>query len=119
MTKECYICRQEIELIAKVKKPAKQGSGTGSQLFDDNQLSACLVAPDTLHHLTSRQNTLEDLSAASGGRRGTLEDHSLDAPSLELAPSRRNTLHALDPIMRPETIDEEPIMSQPTSVDVV
>ena len=113
LTKECYICRQEIELLAKVRKPTKQ---TGSQVFDDKHLSACLVAPDTLHHLTSRRNTTDEMSVPELSRRCTLEESSAEAPVLEIASSRRSTLHNIDPITRPDTIVEEPTMPNLRSV---
>lgn len=52
MTKECYICRQEVELIAKVKVSACDEPPPA--------LSACLVAPESLHHLSSRCNTQDN-----------------------------------------------------------
>ena len=119
MTKECYICRQEIELLAKIRRPAKGISTTGSQILDDHHLSACLMAPDALHHLTSRQNTFEDGMLPGVTRRGAQEDGHFEPPTLDVSMSRRNTLHALDAINRPETIDEEPTTLHPLSVDAV
>lgn len=109
MTKECYICRQEVELMAKIKKPALKGSPvsrTVSQTLEERQLSACLVAPDSLHHLSSRRNTMDEVPAFPS-RRATDELPS-DAASLDRAPSRRNTVHFPESLVLPETIDEEP-----------
>jgi len=108
MTKECYICRQEVELIAKIKKPGTHNafnSRSGSQLIDDRHLSACLVAPDTLHHLASRRNTTDE--PAEGG-----VDEVNPEPPFFLVPqmSRRDTVHLQDSTLRPEPIEEEPTL---------
>lgn len=68
MTKECYICRQEVELIAKVK-PRKS--------IED--LSACVVAPDSLHHLKSRCNTFDE-NPNSEEQRNTINE---DVPAFQ------------------------------------
>jgi hypothetical protein len=115
LTKECYICRQEVELLAKIKK-SKPNS---SQAFDEHVMAGCLVAPDTLHHLSSRRNTFEDLNCSAVSRRVTMEDvRAIDPPLLEVGPSRRNTIHGLD--ARPEPIAEEPTFpSTSASLDAV
>jgi hypothetical protein len=108
MTKECYICRQEVELIAKVKKNGPLGNPrTNSQAVDERQMSACLVAPDTLHHLTSRRNTMEE-APSSITRRATDEISTDVLPNLQHQMSRRNTVNLNDSALRPERIDEEP-----------
>jgi hypothetical protein len=53
ITKECYICRTEVELLAKIRKTRAELAGEKASEIEN----AHLVAPDTLHHLTSRQNT--------------------------------------------------------------
>ena len=117
LTKECYICRSEIELIAKIKKP-KTGAGqsatalhnhpqrTSSDLFA-NELSAWYVAPDSLHHLASRRNTCED-STTSITRRHTLENldqHAVSSPVL--VPSRRSTLAEFHPHPTEPIVEED------------
>lgn len=113
LTKECYICRSEIELIARIKNPGKEpkrrifdenntpcGSSTLFDATDNHHLSAFYVAPDALHHLASRRNTTEDAL-------------NLIVPSqqlsLEMAHSRRSTIHNLDGVHGhiPDTITEE------------
>ena len=109
MTKECYICRQEVELIAKIKKPGAidaANSRNASQVFDERHMSACLVAPDTLHHLTSRRNTVDE--APGPMRMATNESFTDHPPAFEPQMSRRNTLHLSDSTLRPEPIEEEP-----------
>ena len=111
-TKECYICRTEIELIAKIRKPSlrrvanEEVVASSSRMFDEGHISACLVAPDTLHHLTSRLNTMEE---SFPSRRPTIEglDETVQ-PALEMASSRRST--HLDLSTLPDTIVEEPRM---------
>jgi hypothetical protein len=108
MTKECYICRQEVELIAKIRKtsaPDPLCSRAVSQAVDERQLSACLVAPDTLHHLTSRRNTLDE-SHSEQTEQDPGRGDSL--PVLEMQTSRRNTAQFTESSFRPETIHEEP-----------
>jgi hypothetical protein len=72
LTKECYICRNEIELIAKIKRPVTSPSVPSSG-FLKSQLSALYVAPDTLHHQASRRNTLEADNVSYVSRRHTME----------------------------------------------
>jgi len=96
MTKECYICRQEVELIAKVKPASLRQQATNEVLDEPPSLSACVVAPETLHHLASRCNTFDESS------NNALNPHQVEATN----ESRRNTLHSLD---------EETAMSQPYS----
>jgi len=86
LTKECYICRNEIELIAKIRKPGtpimtrthSTESPNQSTLFR-NQMSALYVAPDTLHHLASRRNTVDD-NASFISRRHTMESLPEELP---------------------------------------
>jgi hypothetical protein len=114
MTKECYICRQEVELMAKIRKNTTTSPSlqTGAPKLGDRQLSACLVAPDTLHHLTSRRNTLDE--APSFIARRSTEEHLNESSTVsENPPTRRNTVHFADAGPRPERIEEEP-----TTVDV-
>ena len=121
LTKECYICRNEIELIAKinkkaskanepVKKDESQTQRATSNLFG-NELSAWYVAPDSLHHLASRRNTCEESSTSLiVDRRNTLEN--IPPTETVLSPivvaSRRSTLtdfhpHPTEPIAEEET----------------
>lgn len=110
LTKECYICRSEIELIAKIKNPTKEpkrrvfdenntpcGSSTLFDTTDNQHMSAFYVAPDTLHHQASRRNTADESA------------FTLLAGSLEMTQSRRSTLHNLDGVhgLIPDTITEE------------
>lgn len=111
MTKECYICRQEIELIAKIKRPVPtENLRSTSNANDERRLSACLVAPDTLHHLASRRNTMEEAPIAIT-RRGTEELTTDPLPTLLSQQSRRNTLNMNESSLRPEPIEEEPTSS--------
>lgn len=102
-TKECYICRTEIELIAKIRKPAAKLNG--SQSFDGAHVSALFVAPDTLHHLTSRIHTDDEILG------GSVMDEFEQPPPLETTTSRRNT-RMLD--HQPATIVEEPTVTVET-----
>ena len=113
LTKECYICRSEIELIAKINKKSKtkstpkedQTQRTTSNLFG-NELSAWYVAPDSLHHLASRRNTCEDSSTSLVvDRRNTIENipQTEQVSSPIVVASRRSTLtdfhpHPTEPI---------------------
>ena len=119
LTKECYICRSDIELLAKIKlKPSRsdkvqKGSSTTSNnnlMTDDdtrNHLSALYVAPDTLHHLTSRGNTNEDSFTQA-------------TPALEISTSRRSsTFQNLNLSPRQHTFAEEPSCFGPTTGAVV
>jgi hypothetical protein len=105
LTKECYICRSEIELIAKIKSKIstqksydENATPCGSSTLFDAHLSAFYVAPDTLHHQASRRNTAEE-----GGLLG------LPPPTMEMSRSRRSTINNLDNSLlhRPDTIAEE------------
>ena len=120
MTKECYICRQEIELIAKIRKTTREANASASQQVEDQHLSACLVAPDTLHHLASRRNTMDENPTSTPLERRLTDDAIAEpGPLLESFPTRRSTLHFLDPIPRPATIDEEPSVSHRSGVETV
>jgi len=117
LTKECYICRSEIELIAKINKKSKPNTTTPkegqtqratSNLFG-NELSAWYVAPDSLHHLASRRNTCEDSSTSLGvvERRNTVENIPEPVSSPVVVASRRSTLtdfhpHPTEPIAEEE-----------------
>ncbi len=124
LTKECYICRREIELIAKIKpnagkeskRPLFEEANTprgSSTLFDPTDLqhlSAFYVAPDTLHHAASRRNTADDPFTMLA----TVQQLNLDT-------SRRSTINYLDGHI-PDTITEEGVLppaggeDSPTSV---
>lgn len=118
LTKECYICRNEIELIAKIKKPSQVESEKqfeprpprGSSNLFNNELSAWYVAPDSLHHLASRRNTCEEGSTPFGiERRNTMENIPNEPPSSSMVvPSRRSTLTNFHP-HQTEPIAEEDI----------
>ena len=102
-TKECYICRTEIELIAKIRKPCVAGAVSSSNVH------ACLVAPDTLHHLTSR--IIDDETPLPSPQRE-------DSPALTVESSfvRRNTRMTET---LPETILEEPTGLEANPIETV
>jgi hypothetical protein len=109
-TKECYICRNEIELIAKIKRPVTSPSTilTGHPGLLNSQLSALCVAPDSLHHQTSRRNTTDAEIVSYGSRRHTME--SLPEEPAEVTGSSDRQESAPRTTQSIETVPNVPIL---------